>query len=72
MLDQLCSKENVLSSLEPISCNWAHALINKIWLVFTRISGFFSTKLIYCKNIKDKYAQSVKYICITNYDKSHT
>lgn len=50
---------------------WAHALADEIWPALTGTPGFFSTKLAYCKDIKDKHARSIKHICIADYDGSH-
>jgi TolB protein len=50
---------------------WAHNLADTVWPILTGQSGFFSTKIAYCKLIPNAKSTSMKHICIADYDGSH-
>lgn len=50
---------------------WAHNIADAVWPKLTGEEGFFSTKIAYCKDVKNKSGKKVKNICIADYDGSH-
>jgi TolB protein len=50
---------------------WAHTIADSVWPELAQVPGFFSTKIAYCKDIKDEHARAIKHIYIADYDGSH-
>jgi len=50
---------------------WAHNIADAMWRELTGQSGFFSTKIAYCKQIKRDNKRSIKHICMADYDGQH-
>lgn len=47
---------------------WAYALADQMWPLLTNQEGFFSTKIAFCKKLKQK---NVKHIYIADFDGGH-
>lgn len=50
---------------------WAHNVADSVWQVLTDQDGFFSTKIAYCKDVKQTKKRKVKYVCVADYDGSN-
>jgi len=50
---------------------WAHSIADGVWPELAQVPGFFSTKIAYCKDIKDAHARAIKHIYIADYDGSY-
>lgn len=50
---------------------WAHAIADMVWPILAQTPGFFSTKIAYCKDVKDKHAKAIKHVCVADYDGSN-
>lgn len=50
---------------------WAHALADRIWPLFTGQDPFFSSKIAYCKVVKNKKGKRLQHIYIADYDGSY-
>lgn len=51
---------------------WAHALADRMWPLFTGQDPFFSSKLAYCKVVKNKKGKRLQHIYIADYDGSYS
>jgi TolB protein len=50
---------------------WAHNIADIIWPTLTGQSGFFSTKIAYCKKIDQEKGKSIKHVYVADYDGKH-
>ncbi len=48
----------------------AHAIADEVWLALTGTSGFFSTRIAYCREVSG-HKRPLKHIYIADYDGSH-
>lgn len=47
---------------------WAHNVADALWPTLTGQEGFFSTKIAYCKDVRQAKKRKVKYVCVADYD----
>jgi len=50
---------------------WAHNIADSIWPNLTGESGFFSTKIVYCKKLERGKKTSYQHVYVADYDGSH-
>lgn len=50
---------------------WAHNIADNVWKVLAGQEGFFSTKIAYCKEIKQPKKRAVKHVYVADYDGSN-
>lgn len=50
---------------------WAHNIADIVWPILTGYSGFFSTKIAYCKELDREGKKSIKHVYIADYDGTH-
>ena len=54
-----------------VTRGWAHNVADSIWPVITGEPGFFSTKIAYCKDVRQPKKRKVKHVCVADYDGSN-
>jgi TolB protein len=50
---------------------WAHAITDSVWKTLTGNDGFFSSRLVYCKDSKSDKSHTIRKLYIADFDGSH-
>lgn len=64
-------KEDTYAKRGKLVRGWGHNMTDEIWPVLTGQEGLFSTKIAYCKEIKQSGKKRLRHIFIADYDGSH-
>lgn len=64
-------KGKKLEKKGPDARFWAHEMADDLWPILTGQEGFFSTKIAYCKEVKQGKKRPRKYLCIADFDGSN-
>lgn len=64
-------KGKKLEKKSPDAREWAHEMANDLWPLLTGQEGLFSTKIAYCKEVRQGKRRSHKYLCVADYDGSN-
>ncbi len=65
IIKQISKKNN------NIARGWAHAIADELWKKITNNDGFFSSRITYCKDLKNEDARTIRKIYIADFDGSN-